>query len=40
VYAGLAGLYIIRDAEEAALHLPSGPYEIPLQKAGRESPRL
>jgi FtsP/CotA-like multicopper oxidase with cupredoxin domain len=30
VYAGLAGLYIIRDAEEAALHLPSGPYEIPL----------
>src|SRR5437588_8136115 len=30
VYAGLAGLYIIRDAEEAALHLPVGPYEIPL----------
>src|SRR6266568_1223639 len=30
VYAGLAGLYIIRDAEEAALHLPGGPYEIPL----------
>jgi FtsP/CotA-like multicopper oxidase with cupredoxin domain len=30
VYAGLAGLYLIRDAEEAALHLPSGPYEIPL----------
>ncbi|TME11196.1 MAG: multicopper oxidase family protein [Chloroflexi bacterium] len=30
VYAGLAGLYIIRDAEEAALHLPAGPYEIPL----------
>ena len=30
VYAGLAGLYIIRDVEEAALHLPSGPYEIPL----------
>jgi spore coat protein A len=30
VYTGLAGLYIIRDAEEAALHLPSGPYEIPL----------
>jgi FtsP/CotA-like multicopper oxidase with cupredoxin domain len=30
VYAGLAGLYIIRDAEEAALHLPTGPYEIPL----------
>jgi FtsP/CotA-like multicopper oxidase with cupredoxin domain len=30
VYAGLAGLYIIRDAEEAALNLPAGPYEIPL----------
>jgi FtsP/CotA-like multicopper oxidase with cupredoxin domain len=30
VYAGLAGLYIIRDAEEEALHLPAGPYEIPL----------
>ena len=30
VFAGLAGLYIIRDAEEAALHLPAGPYEIPL----------
>jgi len=30
VYAGLAGLYMIRDAEEAALHLPAGPYEIPL----------
>jgi spore coat protein A, manganese oxidase len=30
VYAGLAGLYLIRDAEEDALNLPSGPYEIPL----------
>jgi FtsP/CotA-like multicopper oxidase with cupredoxin domain len=30
VYAGLAGLYLIRDAEEAGLHLPAGPYEIPL----------
>jgi spore coat protein A len=30
VYAGLAGLYNIRDAEEEALHLPAGPYEIPL----------
>ncbi len=30
VYAGLAGLYVIRDAEEEALHLPRGPYEIPL----------
>ncbi len=30
VYMGLAGLYVIRDASEAALGLPSGPYEIPL----------
>jgi FtsP/CotA-like multicopper oxidase with cupredoxin domain/plastocyanin len=30
VYMGLAGFYIIRDAEEAALNLPSGVHEIPL----------
>src|ERR1700721_386766 len=30
VYAGLAGLYLIRDAEEDALNLPGGAYEIPL----------
>ena len=30
MYAGLFGLHIVRDAEEAALHLPSGKYEIPL----------
>lgn len=30
VYAGLAGFYLIRDDEEDALGLPSGPYEIPL----------
>lgn len=30
VYAGLAGMYIIRDREEAALGLPEGDYEIPL----------
>ena len=30
VYAGMAGLYTIRDSEEAALGLPSGDYEIPL----------
>ena len=30
VYAGLAGFYLIRDPEEEALNLPSGPYEIPL----------
>lgn len=30
IYAGLEGLYIIRDAEEDALNLPKGRYEIPL----------
>jgi len=30
VYAGLAGIYIIRSKEERALNLPSGIYEIPL----------
>jgi spore coat protein A len=30
VYAGLAGFFLIRDPEEDALNLPSGPYEIPL----------
>jgi spore coat protein A len=30
VYMGLAGLYILRDAAEAALGLPAGPNEIPL----------
>ena len=30
VYAGLFGLYIVRDAVEDALHLPSGKYEVPL----------
>lgn len=30
VYLGQAGAFIINDAEEAALHLPSGNYEIPL----------
>lgn len=30
VYAGLAGMYFIRDEEERALGLPSGKYEIPL----------
>jgi FtsP/CotA-like multicopper oxidase with cupredoxin domain len=29
-YAGLLGMYLIRDKEEAALKLPSGRYEIPL----------
>ncbi len=30
VYNGLAGAFIIRDAEEAALKLPAGKYEVPL----------
>ncbi|GAA0611902.1 outer spore coat copper-dependent laccase CotA [Virgibacillus siamensis] len=30
VYAGLAGMYIIRDEQEEWLNLPSGEYEIPL----------
>jgi len=30
VMMGLAGLYLIRDRDEEALHLPSGRYEIPL----------
>ena len=30
VYAGLAGLYLLRDAAELALNLPSGEYEVPL----------
>lgn len=29
-YAGLAGLFIIRDDDEDRMNLPSGPYEIPL----------
>jgi FtsP/CotA-like multicopper oxidase with cupredoxin domain len=29
-FQGLAGLFVINDAEEAALNLPSGIYEIPL----------
>lgn len=30
VYAGLLGLFVIRDAVEDALNLPSGKYEVPL----------
>jgi spore coat protein A, manganese oxidase len=30
VYAGLAGMYVIRDEEEDRLDLPSGTFEIPL----------
>jgi spore coat protein A len=36
IYAGLAGLYLIRDDEEDALNLPSGPYEIPLMIQDRK----
>ncbi|HTA16835.1 MAG TPA: multicopper oxidase domain-containing protein, partial [bacterium] len=34
-YAGLAGMYIIRDAYEDGLHLPRGRYEIPLMLRSR-----
>ncbi|MEV0278260.1 O-aminophenol oxidase PhsA [Streptomyces sp. NPDC050610] len=30
VFAGLAGLYLVRDDEERALRLPSGEHEVPL----------
>ena len=30
VYAGLAGMYLIRDEEEGSLNLPGGRYDIPL----------
>ena len=30
IYAGLAGMYLLRDSVEDDLNLPSGPYEIPL----------
>ena len=30
IYAGMQGLFIVRDAQEAALQLPSGKYEVPL----------
>jgi spore coat protein A len=35
IYAGLYGMALIRDTIEDALHLPSGPYEIPLMIADR-----
>ncbi|MWA07383.1 multicopper oxidase domain-containing protein [Actinomadura sp. LD22] len=35
VFAGLSGLYLLRDSEESALGLPSGAYEIPLIIADR-----
>jgi spore coat protein A, manganese oxidase len=36
IYAGLLGLYVIRDAVEDELHLPSGKYEIPLVLMDRD----
>ncbi|MCA9259962.1 MAG: multicopper oxidase domain-containing protein, partial [Planctomycetales bacterium] len=30
VYAGMAGFYLVRDAEEQSLNLPNGAYEMPL----------
>ena len=35
IYAGMQGLCIVRDAQETALHLPSGKYEVPLLLADR-----
>jgi spore coat protein A len=35
IYAGMQGLFVVRDAQEAALHLPSGKYEVPLLIADR-----
>src|SRR5271155_2565795 len=35
IYAGLFGAYLIRDAAEDALNLPSGKYEIPLMISDR-----
>jgi spore coat protein A len=36
VYLGLAGFYLLRDPAEAALDLPSGPYEVPLALQDRQ----
>lgn len=36
IYAGLFGLYVVRDAAEDALGLPSGRYEVPLVLADRD----
>ncbi len=35
VWRGLAGFHLVRDEEEAALHLPSGPRELPLMLTDR-----
>ncbi|MGA2536074.1 MAG: multicopper oxidase domain-containing protein [Terracidiphilus sp.] len=35
IYAGLQGFFIVRDAQEASLNLPSGKYEVPLMICDR-----
>jgi spore coat protein A len=35
IYAGMQAFFVVRDAREDALHLPSGKYEIPLMLADR-----
>ncbi|MFL6428124.1 MAG: multicopper oxidase family protein, partial [Acidobacteriaceae bacterium] len=35
IYAGMQGMFVVRDAQEAALKLPSGKYEVPLLIADR-----
>ena len=35
IYAGMQGLFIVRDPREDELHLPSGEYELPLMIADR-----
>jgi len=39
VYAGLFGIYLVRDETEDALNLPRGPYEIPLAICDRQLTR-
>jgi spore coat protein A len=36
IYAGLFGMFLIRDEAEDALHLPSGKYEVPLHICDRD----
>jgi spore coat protein A len=36
IYAGMLGLYVIRDSKEDALNLPSGKYEVPLVLMDRD----
>ena len=36
IYAGMFGMFLIRDGAEDALHLPSGKYEVPLMLYDRD----